>query len=158
MRQGETPLLPVRGRWGCTPPLAPWLQLKRFHSALGYRFPLPHAGEGQGEGVAGQSAHQRRSLTLALSQREREKAQKCSSTGLSWAWCLPHHQATPSAGKRITPDSYALGALAETKVLTSSSPKARIVTSKRSCIRASFSPRSRVKQQYSSCMPLGSLK
>ena len=48
-------------------------QLKRFHSALGFRFPLPRAGEGQGEGVAGRSSHQRSSLTLALSQREREK-------------------------------------------------------------------------------------
>src|SRR5439155_24665326 len=53
-----------------------WSQLKRFHSALGCRFPLPRAGEGQGEGVAGQSTRQRGSLTLALSQREREKAQK----------------------------------------------------------------------------------
>ena len=62
------------------------LLMKYFHSALGFRFPLPRAGEGQGEGVAGQSAHQRGSLTLALSQRERAKAQQCWSTGLSWDW------------------------------------------------------------------------
>src|SRR5213596_316025 len=46
---------------------------KRFHSALGFRFPLPRAGEGQGEGVLGWSSHQRGSLTLALSQGERVK-------------------------------------------------------------------------------------
>ena len=50
-----------------------WSQLKRFHSALGFRFPLPRAGEGQGEGVSGRSSHQRGSLTLALSQREKGK-------------------------------------------------------------------------------------
>src|SRR5438034_8798819 len=47
--------------------------IKRFHAALGFRFPLPHAGEGQGEGVSGRSSRQRGSLTLALSQRERER-------------------------------------------------------------------------------------
>src|SRR2546426_7516901 len=46
---------------------------KHFHSALGFRFPLPRAGEGQGEGVAGRSSLQHGSLALALSQRERER-------------------------------------------------------------------------------------
>ena len=50
-----------------------WPQLKRLHSALGFRFPLPHAGEGQGEGVSGRSSRKHGSLTLALSQRERER-------------------------------------------------------------------------------------
>ena len=45
---------------------------KRTLQTLGFRFPLPRAGEGQGEGVLGRSCHQRDALTLALSQRERE--------------------------------------------------------------------------------------
>src|SRR5439155_18795557 len=78
-------------------------QLKRFHSALGFRFPLPQAGEGQGEGVSGRSSHQRGSLPLALSQRERErrpkhwrKALSCDHWGLGCACarpCCPKQQA-----------------------------------------------------------------
>src|SRR5204863_7177201 len=46
---------------------------KRFPPALGFRFPLPRAGEGQGEGLSRPSLCQRGALTLALSQRERAK-------------------------------------------------------------------------------------
>ena len=130
MRQGETPLLPVRGRWGCTPPLAPWSQLNRVLKNLRSPFDKLRAN-GAGIAIVGDLP-----FVLSLSKHEND----------FFSTLLGH------------PDSYALGAFAETRVLTSSSPKARIVTSKRSCMRASFSPRSRVKQQYSSCMPLGSLK
>jgi len=57
----------------CAPFLYPGYVVLRPASALGLRFPLPRAGEGQGEGVSGQAARQRGSLTLALSQRERGK-------------------------------------------------------------------------------------